>query len=87
MYGWSEAEALGMNTRDRIPAELRDAALVRVHQLSQAQVLEPCLTQRIAKDGSIVNISLTSTALMDATGQIYAIATTERALQERNERA
>ena len=78
MYGWSEAEALKMNTRDRIPKELRDAALQRVHELSQSKVLEPCLTRRIAKDGSVLEISLISTALVDATGQMYAIATTER---------
>ena len=78
MYGWSEAEALTMNTRDRIPKDLRDAALQRVHELSQAKVLEPCLTRRMAKDGTVLEISLISTALVDATGQMYAIATTER---------
>ncbi len=84
MYGWSEAEALGMNTRDRIPAPLRDKALARVHELSQAKVLEPCLTHRIAKDGSVLEVSLISTALVDSTGQMYAIATTERAQEEPN---
>lgn len=83
MYGWSEAEALKMNTRDRIPKELRDAALQRVHELSQSKVLEPCLTRRIAKDGTVLEISLISTALVDATGQMYAIATTERLLEAR----
>ncbi len=34
MYGWSEAEALAMNVRDRIPKELHQQALTRVHQLS-----------------------------------------------------
>lgn len=78
MYGWSEAEALAMNTSDRIPKPLREAALARVKQLSQAQVLEPCFTQRIAKDGSVLEVSLISTALVDSAGQMYAIATTER---------
>ena len=83
IYGWSEAEALGMNTAVRIPAELREKALERVHQLSQAHVLEPCLTHRITKDGSVVEISLTSTALIDSAGKMYAIATTERLQQAR----
>jgi len=81
MYGWSEVEALGMNTADRIPAPLREMALARVHQLSQARVLEPCLTHRIAKDGSVLEVSLISTALVDHTGRMYAIATTERAVE------
>ncbi len=78
MYGWSEAEALGMNTSDRIPAQLREKALARVHQLSQAKILKPYSTQRLAKDGSVLDVSLISTALIDSAGRMYAIATTER---------
>ncbi len=78
MYGWSEAEALVMNVRDRIPQGLREKALAQLHQLSQAEILEPYLTQRIAKDGSIVEVSVISTALVGEGGQMYAIATTER---------
>lgn len=79
MYGWSEAEALLMNARDRIPEELQKEALAMLHQLSQAEILEPYLTQRIAKDGSIVEVSIISTALVNEAGQMYAVATTERA--------
>jgi len=84
MYGWSESEALAMNVRDRIPKELREKELTKVHQLSQEEVLEPYRTQRIAKDGSVVEVSMTSTALMHETGQMYAIATTERARESRS---
>ncbi|RPH49329.1 MAG: PAS domain S-box protein [Desulfobacteraceae bacterium] len=82
MYGWSEAEALAMNVRDRIPEGLRKDALARVYQLSQAEILEPHLTQRIAKDGSIVDVSIIYTALVNEDGQMYAIATTERAKEK-----
>jgi two-component system CheB/CheR fusion protein len=78
MYGWSEVEALGMNVRDRIPEELREEALAKAHQLSLAEILEPYHTQRITKDGTIVEVSMVSTALVNEAGQIYAIATTER---------
>jgi len=78
LYGWSEEEALAMNVRERIPAALRDGALDKVHQLSQAQTLEPYVTQRLARDGSVLDVSLTSTALVNDAGQMYAIATTER---------
>ena len=36
MFGWTEAQALTMNVRERIPPGLRDEALSRVRQLSQA---------------------------------------------------
>ena len=67
-----------MNVRDRIPKEFRKEALAKLHQLSQAEILEPYLTHRIAKDGSIIAVSITSTALVNETKRMYAIATTER---------
>jgi len=79
LYGWTEAQALAMNVRERIPADLRDGALAKVRQLSQAQTLEPYQTQRLAQNGAVLEVSLTSTALVNEAGQMYAIATTERA--------
>ena len=78
MFGWSEAEALAMNVRERIPEEQREKALARLHQLSLATILEPYQTQRIAKDGTVMDVSVISTSLVNEAGQMYAIATTER---------
>ena len=78
MYGWSETEALGMNVRERIPAALREGALSQVAQLCHAEILAPCRTQRLTKAGEVVEIALTSTALLNESGLMYAIATTER---------
>ena len=79
MYGFSEAEALAMNSRDRIPAGLRKEALAKLHQLSCAEVLEPYRSQRLCKDGQALEVWMTATALLNEAGQMYAIATTERA--------
>ena len=79
MYGWSESEALAMNARDRIPPELRAGALDKLHQLSHAEILEPYLTRRITKSGAVIEVSIISTALFDKDGEMYAVATTERA--------
>jgi two-component system CheB/CheR fusion protein len=78
MYGWTEAQALAMNVRERIPPALREEALTRVQQLTQVQVLQPCQTQRLTQDGKLLDISLTATALINEAGKVYAIATTER---------
>lgn len=80
MYGWSEAEALQLNARERIPQGLREDALRTLSHLSQAKLIEPYRTQRLNRQGEIVEVSVTSTALIDAKGDTYAIATTERAL-------
>ena len=84
MYGWTEPEALAMNVSDRIPKALQVTALARANQLSLAEVLEPYQTQRLAKDGTVVEVSLTSTALVNDAGEMYAIATTERARRTAN---
>lgn len=83
MYGWSEAEALALNVRDRIPPKWHEQELGKVSQLGLAETLAPYRTQRITKDGALVEVFVTSTALVNETGQIYAIATTERTIMEK----
>ncbi len=84
MYGWSEAEALEINVRELIPEGLRDEELATIQKLSQSDDLQPYRTQRITKNGLVVEVWLTATALLDETGRIYAIATTERAQETKH---
>ena len=63
---------------DRIPKSIHKEALKKIIQLSRHEVLAPYLTERLAKDGSIKHVWITATALVDETGKLYAIATTER---------
>ena len=78
MYGWSEAEALAMNVRERIPPDMREESIVRVRQLADAVTLEPYKTVRLTQSGKRLAVTLTSTALVNEFGRTYAIATTER---------
>lgn len=64
LYGWTEAEALQMNVRDLLPPGSPAHATTT--------------PQRQTKDGRLLDIFLTSTELLDAAGQMYALATTER---------
>jgi two-component system CheB/CheR fusion protein len=78
MYGWSEAEALAMNIRDLVPEKEREEESAAVQRQSRGDVLEPHRMRRIAKDGRLVEVMLTSTALVNPAGKAYAIATTEK---------
>lgn len=78
IYGWTEAEALAINVRDRIPANLRKAEFDKIHRLSHEEVLESYRTQRVNKAGELVHISMICTALVNNAGEIYGFATTER---------
>jgi len=81
MYGWTEDEALRMNVSDHIPPAQREQEIEKLKQLSRAEILEPYRTQRLTKSGKLVEISMIATALLNETGQMYAIATTERAIE------
>lgn len=78
MYGWSEKEALTLSMDDRMPKSIHKEALKKIIQLSRHEILVPYLTERLAKDRSIKNVWITATGLVDETGKMYAIATTER---------
>jgi len=53
--------------------------------LARAEILEPYRTQRIAKDGAIVEVLMTAAALVNEVGQMYAITTTERAQEPKDQ--
>jgi two-component system CheB/CheR fusion protein len=82
LYGWSEAEALALNLSERTPPALRDASLARLARLTQAEVLQPYHTRRLDKSGREVEVDVVSSALVDAQGRIYAVASTERAARD-----
>jgi PAS domain S-box-containing protein len=52
-------------------------------RLRRNEVIQSCETQRLTKDGRIVDIWLTVSALRDAAGHATAVATTERDITER----
>jgi two-component system CheB/CheR fusion protein len=79
LYGWSEAEALAMNALDHVPQELRAGVLDQIQQLGSSEILEPFRTWRLTKAGVPLEVWMTATALVNETGQMYAVATTERA--------
>jgi two-component system CheB/CheR fusion protein len=81
IYGWTEAEALALNARDLVPEELRDQALAMARQLSLGHLVAPHCTRRLARDGQTFEVWLTVTALIGPTGNVYAIAITERKIE------
>ncbi len=80
LFGWTEQEALARNILDLTPAGAREQALDRVRRVGQAEILEPHRTQRICKDGRLVEVWLIATPLVNDRGEAYAVATTERAI-------
>jgi two-component system CheB/CheR fusion protein len=78
MYGWSEARAITMNIRDITPESQREQALEKARQMARARTLKPYSTQRVTQDKKLLKVWVTATALVNETGEVYAISTTER---------
>jgi two-component system CheB/CheR fusion protein len=79
-YGWTEAEALAMNVRALIPEDERETSLAKVHEVAREQAPAPYRTHRLTKDGEVIELWLTPAALVDELGELYGVATTERAI-------
>lgn len=78
MYGYSEKEALNMNIINIIPNDQISRHLEYLKRIGSNEKLEPFETQRVTKDGRTLDISVVFTCLMDDSGVIDSVATTER---------
>jgi two-component system CheB/CheR fusion protein len=84
MYGYSEAQALRMSVSDLLPAGARQDHLDFIQQALRNEALHSYETQRVAKDGRVVDIWLTLSVLRDDAGNLTGVASTERDLTERS---
>lgn len=82
LYGWNEEEALSMNFHSIIPENKREEALEILKKLAFSESLKPLQSQRLRKNGKIIDIWMTASVLVNEEGKPYAIATTERAASE-----
>ncbi|MFM0277860.1 chemotaxis protein CheB [Paraburkholderia sediminicola] len=84
MYGYSEAEALRMTVSEILPEGARQDHLDFIHHAANNEAQHSYETQRVTKDGHVINIWITLSVLSDDLGNATAIATTERDLTNRN---
>jgi PAS domain S-box-containing protein len=85
LYGYSEAEALGMDIRRIIPKGRRIRTREWYRLVEQEGKSAPLLIQRRAKDGKLLDVLLTVTVLRDGKGRPVEVATTERDITELKE--
>ncbi len=84
IYGWSEDEALKMNMKDIIPKEDENETLLKMKKSTKSEVFQPYSVKRVRKDGSLIDVSITATSLLNEDKKMYAIATTERIINSEN---
>ena len=83
MYGYSEAEAVGMNSVALVPEEGRAEALQFLEDIKHGKEISSLEVRRQTKDGKIIDVWLTATKIVDDRGRTIGVATTERDITER----
>lgn len=78
MYGYTEAEALEMNIAQLVPRDKEKETLEYLEQIAAGADIESFETQRVSKNGRVLDVWLVVTCLKDNSGIIDSIATTER---------
>jgi len=78
LYGWTESEALQINFADLVPKDCPEELGKIIDILMKSEKIKSFKTRRMTKDGKILNIWLTASALTEKNGQIVEIAITER---------
>jgi PAS domain S-box-containing protein len=82
MYGYSAAEIVGRPVSSLIPAERRGEEQAIFNRILSGEVIDAYETQRVAKDGSVIEVSLSVSAIRDESGAIIAASSTARDITE-----
>ncbi|WP_296810747.1 chemotaxis protein CheB [Thiocapsa sp.] len=80
IYGYRENDALAMSIERLMPPEAMELYRTTIEQLQRGERVKPFESARLRADGSRLPVLIHPTALLDARGIPYALATTERPL-------
>jgi diguanylate cyclase (GGDEF)-like protein/PAS domain S-box-containing protein len=83
MFGYSAGEVVGRDIRFLIPSEHEEDRLLE--RIRRGEEVEPYETVRRRKDGSLIDVWLTSSPLRDSRGAVIGVAKIARDLTERKE--
>ena len=83
MFGWTAAEAVGRHITLIIPTERHAEETEVLARLRRGESIDHFETIRVAKDGRLLNISLTVSPLKDSTGRVIGASKIARDITER----
>ena len=73
-YGYFAAEAMGRHISFCVPPERRSELDVVVQKITAGEVIERFDTQRLTKNGTIIDVSLSLSPIKDETGKIVGVS-------------
>lgn len=83
LYGWGAADAL-VKPPYLVPATVQQQESIRLQQLKDGASLPPVETVRLKRDGSLVEVSVSSSVIRDEEGQPQSVVHVSRDMTERN---
>lgn len=83
LYGWGAADAL-IKPPYLVPATVQGQESLRLTQLKNGAVLPPVETVRLKRDGSLVEVSVSTSVIRDEEGQPQSFVHVSRDMTERN---
>jgi PAS domain S-box-containing protein len=83
LYGYSANEAVGQPALMIVPPGLHAEAAALLEKLQHGEVPEPLDTVRVRKDGALVNVCLTKSAIRDSQGQLIGASSIAYDITER----
>jgi PAS domain S-box-containing protein len=87
LYGYTEAEAVGQDIAFLIPADRRGEERVILGRILNGESIDHYETQRQAKDGSIIDVSLAVSPVRDSEGDIVGASVIGRDIRDRKRQA
>src|ERR1035437_6041895 len=74
IYGYSAVETLGRHISFCYPPEKRKKVHAFLQRLSNGEAIESFDTQRLTKNGTIIDVSLSLSAIKDGTGKVVGVS-------------
>jgi len=83
IYGYPADEMIGKNISILAPAQLKKEIRQFIEKVKHGEHVHHYETVRLRKDGSAINVSITLSPIMNASGQLIGISTIARDISER----
>ncbi|MEO6789318.1 MAG: PAS domain S-box protein, partial [Chthoniobacteraceae bacterium] len=83
LYGYSSSEAIGKPVAMLIPAHLAGDETAITEKVRRGESVDDYETQRVARNGKLVDIMLTASPIKDARGALVGVAAVGRDIRER----
>ncbi len=83
LFGYSAAEAVGHSTLMLFPPDRRDEEIATLKRVWQGQDISHFETVVAAKDGSLIDVSLTISPILNTSGQVIGASIIVRDIRER----